>query len=83
MSRQIGIFFLLVGLLCLVIFYTTIHSGEVSWALGFLCVILISFGIYLVIKSYSKPETDERFRSYRKYREKREEKKSLKKNQPK
>lgn len=83
MSRQVGIFFLLVGLLCLVIFYTTIHSNQAAWTLGLVCILFIALGIYLIINSYTKPENNERFRSYRRYKSKRDEKKSKKGNPPK
>jgi len=79
MSKQIGIFFLLIGLLGLILSYMTIQLGEFEWLLGFISLISVTGGFLLLIKRRSPPNEDERFRSYRKYRTKRDEKKKQKK----
>lgn len=78
MARQIGLFFLLVGVLGLILFYTTIHGDKISWLLGLLSLLSAVSGFFIILKSYTPAETDERFRSYRKYRERRQEKKEEK-----
>ena len=65
MSRQVGIFFLLVGLVSLVVFCATIEGGQPT--AGFLCVGMLGLipAIYLIGRGYAPPPPSERFRLLR------------------
>jgi len=78
MKRQIGLFFLLLGLLGLILFVATFLSNSPIWWLGFVSTLFVIFGGWLLSKSRTSPPTDERFRSYRRYRSRREEGKKKK-----
>jgi len=75
MSKKIGIFFLLIGLLGLILSYMTYQLGEFEWLLGFISLISAIGGFLILIKRRSPSAENGRFRSYRKYRARRDEQK--------
>ena len=72
---RVGQFFLLLGLIALVIFFATRQSQTPMYAL--LCggLALVSLGIYIFWRSWKAPEESGRFRSWRKWQDKRKQKK--------
>ena len=78
MKRQVGLFFLLLGLLGLILFVATFLSNSPIWSLGLVSILFTIFGGWLISKSRTPPPTEERFRSYRRFRSRKEEKKKEK-----
>lgn len=68
MSRQIGQFFLFIGLLVLVIFFATNQINEPAW--GYCCsgLSLVGIAFYLLFRSRPHSATGARFRAIRRLR---------------
>jgi hypothetical protein len=78
MKRQVGLFFLLLGLLGVILFCATFLSDTTIWLLGFFSFAMIAFGVWILVRSQPPPPPDERFRYYRRLRSDRNKKKKRK-----
>jgi Na+/phosphate symporter len=75
---RVGQFFLFIGLLLLVIFFTTDQAKHPQYGFFFIGVIVLCLGIYLIWRDLKPPEESQRFRAFRRWRERGKEKKKEK-----
>ncbi|MBN2148981.1 MAG: hypothetical protein JW726_16470 [Anaerolineales bacterium] len=76
---RIGVFFLMIGLVLLVIFFTTDQAQHPAYGFFFIGAALTFLGGYLIWRNRKPPAPTERFRTLRKMRQKQAERREKKK----
>ncbi len=67
---RVGQFILFIGLILLVIFFTTDQAKHPQYELFFFGLIGVGCGVYLIWRDLKPPPESQRFRSLRKWRDK-------------
>jgi hypothetical protein len=83
MLRSIGIFFLLISILGIVIFISSIRTGDPIWELGLFSTFGTFLGLFFIRRFSPPPNPDERFQTLRSYRSRRQASKDSKKDKKK
>jgi hypothetical protein len=69
MSRQIGEFFLFIGIVLLVIFFASDQSENTAWGYFISGAAMIALGCYLMWRNRRPDLESSRFKSYRRMRD--------------